>query len=84
MFQRDERRRTEFFLLFRSITFYTSESKKIHVISGCDDGRIFVHNLHTPSAKPTILQGHMSTVTSLAIHAEHILIRFPAFVHLFN
>ena len=55
--------------------FYTSEAKKIHVINGADDGQIYLHNLHTFGAKPTVLQGHMSTVTSLVLHNDHTLIR---------
>ncbi|CAF4417872.1 unnamed protein product, partial [Adineta steineri] len=61
--------------IIRVILFYTSETKKIHVISGSDDGRIYLHNLHVSGATPTILQGHMSTVTSLVLHNNHTLIR---------
>jgi WD40 repeat protein len=57
------------------VIFYTSEAKKIHVMSGSDDGQIHLHNLHTSGAKPTVLQGHMSTVTSLVLHNDHTLIR---------
>ncbi|CAF4204049.1 unnamed protein product, partial [Adineta steineri] len=60
--------------IIRVILFYTSETKKIHVISGSDDGRIYLHNLHVSGATPTILQGHMSTVTSLVLHNNHTLI----------
>lgn len=60
---------------FRAILFYISENKKIHVICGADDGRIYLHNLHMSGAKPTILEGHMSTVTSFALHNDHTLIR---------
>jgi WD40 repeat protein len=57
------------------VLFYTSETKKIHVICGADDGQIYLHNLHTSGAIPTVLQGHMSTVTSLVLHNDHTLIR---------
>ncbi|CAF4129104.1 unnamed protein product, partial [Rotaria sp. Silwood2] len=60
--------------IIRVVLFYTSESKKIHVICGSDDGQIYLHNLHVSGAKPTILQGHMSTVTSLVLHNDHTLI----------
>ncbi|CAF1358144.1 unnamed protein product [Rotaria sordida] len=60
--------------IIRVVLFYTSEMKKIHVICGSDDGRIYLHNLHVSGAKPTILQGHMSTVTSLVLHNDHNLI----------
>lgn len=58
-----------------AVLFYTSETNKIHVLSGADDGQIYVHNLHASGAQPTVLQGHMSTVTSLVLHNEHTLIR---------
>ena len=63
------------FSFSRAIQFYVSETKKIHVLSGADDGRIYLHNLHAPGAKPTVLQGHMSTITSLALYQDHTLIR---------
>lgn len=63
-------------ILFRTVIFYTSESKKIHVICGSDDGQIYVHNLHASGAKPTVLTGHMSAVTSLALHNDHTLLRY--------
>ena len=63
-------------VLFRTVLFYTSEGKKIHVICGCDDGQIYVHNLHASGAKPAMLSGHMSTVTSLVLHNDHTLIRY--------
>ncbi|CAF2157169.1 unnamed protein product [Rotaria magnacalcarata] len=60
--------------IIRVVLFYTSENKKIHVISGSDDGRIYMHNLHTSGAKPAVLEGHMSTVTSFVLHYDHTLI----------
>ncbi|CAF0814946.1 unnamed protein product [Adineta ricciae] len=57
-----------------AVLFYTAESQKIHVISGSHDGRIFLHNLHVSGAKPTVLEGHMSAVTSLVLHSDHTLI----------
>ena len=66
------------FPFFRTVLFYTTESKKVHVISGSDDGRIYIHNLHASGTPPTILQGHMSTVTSLVLHNDHTLIRYKS------
>ena len=60
------------------IQFYTSDTKKIHVISGVEDGRIYVHNLHASAAKPFLLEAHMSTVTCLAVQGEHTLIRYQS------
>jgi WD40 repeat protein len=68
--------------IIRSVIFYISEGKKIHVICGSDDGQIYLHNLHTSGAKPTILQGHMSTITSLALHNNHTLIRYRSILSL--
>lgn len=62
-------------LTFSVLQFYTSQSQQIHLISGSDDGRIYVHNLHAPSEKPVQLEGHMSTVTSLALYQDHTLLR---------
>ena len=64
------------FRFSRAILFYVSESGKIHTISGSDDGRILVHNLHVSGGQPTVLEGHMSAVTSLVLHGDHTLIRY--------
>ncbi|CAF0840057.1 unnamed protein product [Didymodactylos carnosus] len=58
--------------IIRALIFYTNDSMKMHLISGSDDGKIHVHNLHS-TMPATILDGHMSAITAFVLDKDILI-----------